>query len=113
MTETTEEPPEVTTEDLQNKALEDSNQIVDTVQKATEAGVKEVFDVSVFKLLMQEADPGAAIMDIVPDFMQTLDKLCQMLFMYRCHMQDLEERYGAVKMKALEKSLQNTIKDLS
>ena len=59
---------------------------LDTVQKATEAGVKEVFDTAVLKLLLQEADPGAAIMEIVPDFMKTLDRLCQMLFLYRCHM---------------------------
>ena len=48
--------------------------------------MKEVFDTSVLKLLMQEADPGEAIMEIVPDFMRTLDRLCQMLFVYRCHM---------------------------
>ena len=112
MTQITEEPPEITEEDLQNKAQQDA-QDMETIQKATDAGVKEVFDTSVLKLLMQDADPTAAIMEAIPDFMTTLDKLCQMLFLYRCHMQDMEERYGAVKMKSLEKSLQNTIKDLS
>lgn len=59
---------------------------METIQKATDAGVKEVFDTSVLKLLMQDADPTAAIMEAIPDFMTTLDKLCQMLFLYRCHM---------------------------
>lgn len=111
-TETTETPPTVTTQDLQNRAQQDARDI-ETITKATDAGVKEVFDTATLKLLMQDADPHEAIMDAVPDFMKTLDRLCQMLFLYRCHMQDMEEKYGSVKMKALEKSLQNTIKDLS
>lgn len=111
-TETTETPPTVTTEDLQNRAEQDARDI-ETITKATDAGVKEVFDTATLKLLMQDADPHEAIMDAVPDFMKTLDRLCQMLFLYRCHSQDMEEKYGSVKMKALEKSLQNTIKDLS
>lgn len=111
--EITENPPTVTQEDLQNKAMQTEEQQMDTITKATEAGVKEVFDTATLKLLLQDADPHETFMDVIPDLMKTLDRLCQMLFLYRAHMQDMEEKYGATKMKALEKALQNTIKDLS
>ena len=112
MSEHPENPPSITQEDLQNKAMQDEKQIQD-ISRAAESGVKEVFDTQTLKLLAQEADPNEAILEAIPQFMTTLDRLCQMLFLYRCHMQDMQERYGAVKMKALQKSLQNTIKDLS
>ena len=59
---------------------------MEVITKATDAGVKEVFDTATLKLLIQDADPHEAIMDAIPDFMKTLDRLCQMLFLYRCHM---------------------------
>lgn len=59
---------------------------MDVITKATDAGVKEVFDTAALKLLMQDADPHETVMDAVPDFMRTLDSLCQLLFVYRCHM---------------------------
>lgn len=84
-TETPERPPEITQEDLQSQAEKDEADM-EVITKATDAGVKEVFDTATLKLLLQDADPHEAIMDAVPDFMRTLDRLCQMLFLYRCHM---------------------------
>ena len=59
---------------------------MDTITKATDAGVKEVFDTDTLNLLLQDADPHASFMEVIPDLMKTLDKLCQMLFLYRAHM---------------------------
>ena len=84
--EISENPPTVTQEDLQNKAMQTEEEEMDTITKATEAGVKEVFDTATLKLLLQDADPHESFMDVVPDLMKTLDRLCQMLFLYRAHM---------------------------
>lgn len=104
--------PERTQYDLQRKAQQDARDM-EAIEKATNAGIKQVFDTQILKLLVHTADPQQEIQQALPDFMNTLNKLCRLLFIYRCHTQDLEERYGAVKMKALEQSLKNTINDLS
>ena len=109
------EPPVVTQTSLNGLPDDDYNDAkqLETITKATEAGVKQVFDTATLKLLVNQADPHEQILQALPDFMKTLDQLCRLLFLYRCHTEDMEERYGAVKMKALQKSLENTIQDLS
>lgn len=110
--EVPQNPPTITQEDIQGKAVQDARDL-DVIRKATEAGVKEVFDTQTLKLLVQAADPHDEIMEAIPDFMNTLDRLCKILFLYRCHISDMEKKYGAVKLRALQLSLKNTIKDLS
>lgn len=112
MSEVPQTPPDVTEKDLQGQAEQDAKDM-QTIQNAADSGIKQIFDTATLKMLVQNADPHDQILHALPDFMVTLDKLCRLLFLYRCHMQDMQERYGAVKMKALEQSLQNTIKDFS
>ena len=83
------------------------------VQVAAQNGIKEIFDMETLKLLIQVADPQQQIMEILPEFMTCLDKLCRLLFIYRSHADDMQDKYGSVKLKALDQSMQNTLKDLS
>lgn len=83
------------------------------VQTAAQNGIKQIFDMQTLKLLIQVADPQQQIMEIIPQFMTCLDKLCRLLFIYRSHVDDMQDKYGIVKLKALDQSMQNTLKDLS
>ena len=111
-TQYTNNPPEIEKTDLTGYNVSDQDQM-QAIQAAADSGIKEIFDAEVLKLLIRNADPYQQVSQALPDFMVTLDKLCRLLFIYRTHTEDMEQRYGAVKMKALQNSLQNTIKDLS
>lgn len=112
MTVKSQTQPSISKKDLNNYA-QNSQQLMNTIQAAVDVGVRQVFDMQVLKLLLQTADPRQQIQQAIPDFMNCIDKLCRILFLYHSHTQDMEEQYGAVKMQALAKSLQNTLKDLS
>lgn len=104
--------PNVQKRDLNGYAQNDQ-QMMNTIQAAVDTGVRQVFDMQILKLLFQTADPRQQIQEAIPDFMNCLDKLCRMLYLYHSHTDDMQQQYGAVKMQALAKSLQNTLKDLS
>ena len=112
MTVNQQDQPQVSKTDLNNYAQNDAK-TMQTIQTAVNSGIKEVFDMQVLKLLIQTADPRQQISQAIPDFLNCLDKLCRILLLYHCHTDDMEQQYGAVKMQALAKSLQNTLKDLS
>lgn len=112
MTEHTNTAPTIDNKDLTGYAQNEAEQM-QTIRAAADSGIKQIFDAEILKLLIQSADPYEEVSQAIPDFMVTLDKLCRLLFVYRTHMQDMQQRYGAIKMKALQSSLQNTIKDLS
>lgn len=101
---------------IQQKHIDDfelDDEAMQTVQTAADNGIKEIFDMQTLKLLIQVADPQEQIMDILPDFMHCLDQLCRLLFIFRSHTADMQEKYGQVKLKALQQSIVNTLKDLS
>lgn len=83
------------------------------ISAAVSHGIKEVFDVSVLKLLIRQDKFFDEIVEDIPLFMQTLDSLCKKLFQFYWHTDKMEEKYGMVKMKALEESLKCTIDSLS
>lgn len=101
---------------IQQKHIDDfelDDEAMQTVQTAADNGIKEIFDMQTLKLLIQVADPQEQIMDILPDFMHCLDQLCRLLFIFRSHTADMQQKYGQVKLKALQQSIVNTLKDLS
>jgi len=83
------------------------------VQNAAQQGIKEVFDVTLLKLLCRQSNFFDEIVEDVPLFMRTLDSLCRKLFQFYWHTEKMEEKYGAVKLKALEDSLKTSIDSLS
>ena len=87
--------------------------LMTAVQQAADQGIKDVFDVTVLKMLAQQTDVFDDIADDLPDFMNTIDKLCRRLFQFYAHMDDMEEQYGMVKMKTLEQAIKNSLDSLS
>lgn len=92
---------------------ENPEQLQQAVITAAQAGIKEVFDVTALKLLCRQNHFFDEIGDDIPLFMRVLDSLCRKLFQFYWHTDKMEEKYGLVKMKALEESLKCTLDSLS
>ena len=95
------------------EVVDDPAKLQQAVMSAAEQGVKEVFDVTAFKLLVRQNRFLEEIHDDLPLLMRTLDSLCRKLFLLYCHTEDFEKQYGTVKLKSLEDSLKNTLDSLS
>lgn len=93
--------------------LEDPAQLSQAVTTAAQQGIKEVFDVTALKLIVRQNRFFDEIGDDIPLFMRVLDSLCRKLFQFYWHTDRMEEKYGMVKMKALEESLKCTLDSLS
>ena len=93
--------------------VEDPAQLEQAVTTAAQNGIKEVFDVTVLKLLVKQNRFFDEIHDDLPLFMQVLDSLCRKLFQFYWHTEKMEEKYGMVKLKSLEESLKVTLDSLS
>lgn len=93
--------------------LEDPAQLQQAVTNAAQHGIKEVFDVSAIKLMVQQNRFFDSINEDIPMFMQMLDSLCRKLFQFYWHTDKMEEKYGMVKMKVLEESLKVSLDSLS
>lgn len=93
--------------------LEDPAQLSQAVTTAAQQGIKEVFDVTALKLIVRQNRFFDEIGDDIPLFMRVLDSLCRKLFQFYWHTDKMEEKYGMVKMKALEESLKCTLDSLS
>ena len=93
--------------------IEDPAQLEKAVTDAAQNGIKEVFDVTILKLLVKQNRFFDEIHDDLPLFMQVLDSLCRKLFQFYRHTDKMEEKYGMVKLKSLEESLKVTLESLS
>lgn len=111
-TDLTSQAPTITNEVPVEKeyGMEDTQTIVNN---AVGAGVKEVFDVSVLKLLASTNRPFEEVEEYVKVNMKTLDSLCRLQFLLYWKMAEFEERYGSGKMAELEKTLINAIDTIS
>lgn len=93
--------------------LEDPANLEQAITTAANAGIKEVFDITALKILARQNHFFDEIRDDIPGFMKTLDSLCRKLFQFYWHTEKMEEKYGTVKLKALEDSLKCTLDSLS
>ena len=93
--------------------LEDPANLEQAITTAANAGIKEVFDITALKILARQNHFFDEIQDDIPSFMKTLDSLCRKLFQFYWHTDKMEEKYGTVKLKALEDSLKCTLDSLS
>jgi len=101
-------------ETMQMPTVEENPEMLrQAVIQAADQGIKDVFDVSVLKLLIRQNQFMEEIHDDLPLFMRVLDSLCRKLFLFYWHTEEFEEQYGTVKLKSLEESLKNTIDSLS
>lgn len=105
-------PPQISQRELPT-FLEDPAQLEKAVTTAAQNGIKEVFDVTILKLLVKQNRFFDEIQEDLPVFMQVLDSLCRKLFQFYWHTEKMEEKYGMVKLKSLEESIKVTLDSLS
>lgn len=106
------QPPQISQREMPT-FLEDPAQLEQAVTQAAQDGIKEVFDVTILKLLVKQNRFFDEIQEDLPVFMQVLDSLCRKLFQFYWHTEKMEEKYGMVKLKSLEESLKVTMESLS
>ena len=108
----TQVPPQIQMKEMP-AILEDPANLEKAVTTAANNGIKEVFDITALKILARQNHFFDEIKDDIPGFMKTLDSLCRKLFQFYWHTEKMEEKYGTVKLKALEDSLKCTLDSLS
>jgi len=105
-------PPQISMREMPT-ILEDPANLEQAITNAANNGIKEVFDITALKILARQNHFFDEIRDDIPGFMKTLDSLCRKLFQFYWHTEKMEEKYGTVKLKALEDSLKCTLDSLS
>lgn len=93
--------------------LEDPEKLKAAVTDAARKGIKEVFDVTVLKLLVKGTRMVDDISKELPTFMKTLDALCKELFRLSWHTEKFEKMYGVTKLPQLKDSIENALESLS
>jgi hypothetical protein len=83
------------------------SQAIDKATAASQAGIKEVFDVSVLSGLIDKTDISELRKDYLKDMIKGMDKVGRMLFLFYWHRDEFEDRYGAEDLQKLEDTLKD------
>lgn len=81
-------------------------------QEAAQLGQKHVFDKAAIGGLAKVYDTGAVIDSYIPEFIQAVDRLGRVLFLYYWKHNDFIERYGTDDVIEMEDSLRSCFKQL-
>jgi len=81
-------------------------------QEAAKLGQKHVFDKAAIGGLAKVYDTGAVIDSYLPEFIQAVDRLGRVLFLYYWKHNDFIERYGTDDVIEMEDSLRSCFKQL-
>lgn len=81
-------------------------------QDAAQAGQKQVFDQAAIGGLAKVYDTGAVVDSYLPEFMQAVDRLGRIMFLYYWKHDDFVERYGTDQVVEMEDILRATFKQL-
>lgn len=81
-------------------------------QDAAVAGQKNVFDQAAIGGLAKVYDVGAVVDSYLPEFMQAIDRLGRVMFLYYWKHDDFVERYGTDQVVEMEDILRATFKQL-
>ena len=87
--------------------------IIKQVQRAADSGVKEIFDVSLMKVLVKTSRPEALLGDYYTTIMKMMDRLCRMLFLGYVKEDDFKNQYGDDKYEEYLETIRNAMADLS
>ena len=80
-------------------------------QEAAQLGQQHVFDTATIGAMAKTYDPSLVIDSYIPEFMQSLDRLGRILFLFYWKNEDFAERYGDQDMTAMEDELKNVYKN--
>ena len=81
-------------------------------QEAAAAGQRHVFDQAAIGGLVKVYDTANVVDSYIPDFMDTIDRLGRILFLFYWKHEDFNQRYGSDDVVQMEDSLRNVFKNL-
>lgn len=87
--------------------------VLKQVQIAADSGVKEIFDVSIMKTLVNTSRPEALLGDYTSTILKMMDRLCRMLFLGYVQEDDFTAQYGEDKYDEYMETIRNSMADLS
>lgn len=83
---------------------------MDLAQQAAQLGQRHVFDMSAIGGLSKVYDTGNLIDTYIPQFLQAIDRLGRVLFLYYWKNEDFGERYGTSDTVEMEDTLRSVFK---
>ena len=89
-----------------------SNRDIAAITEASKKGVKEVLDTKVLAELAKSSYPIDRTTNFLPSFMNSIDKLCRLLFMFYWHNEAFSDRYGKQNLEQIEESLKDNLQSL-
>lgn len=89
-------------EPMESKDIDDA----ELISNATNAGVKQVLDVDMLKVLAGDDTSAREIRSYIPKLMAAVDALGRLLFLSRVN-EDIQETYGAQRTALMEKSVKS------
>lgn len=81
-------------------------------EEAAAAGQRHVFDQAAIGGLVKVYDTANVVDSYIPDFMDTIDRLGRILFLFYWKHEDFNQRYGSDDVVQMEDSLRNVFKNL-
>lgn len=88
------------------------DKIIEQAVHASETGIKEVFDATVIKSLVNAADVSELRKDYVVKLVRGMDSVGRILFLFYWHKDEFSERYGKDELNELEDTLKQVFVSL-
>lgn len=103
--------------DEHNEAMSDGALPIDEearrlAEEAAKAGQRHVFDQAAIGGLVKVYDTANVVDSYIPDFMDTIDRLGRILFLFYWKHEDFNQRYGSDDVVQMEDKLRNVFKQL-
>ena len=98
--------------DSMNGALPIDEEARRLAEEAAAAGQRHVFDQAAIGGLAKVYDTASVVDSYIPDFMDTIDRLGRILFLFYWKHEDFNQRYGNDDMVQMEDRLRNVFKQM-
>ena len=85
---------------------------MESVQRASQTGQKEVFDASVLGALVKTHNPTEMVERFLPTIVSGMDRLGRLLFLLHWHYEEFTERYGKEDLVDFTDDLKSSFESL-
>ena len=104
--------PDEHTDSMQGEALPIDEEARRLAEEAAAAGQRHVFDQAAIGGLAKVYDTANVVDSYIPDFMDTIDRLGRILFLFYWKHEDFNQRYGSDDVVQMEDQLRNVFKQM-
>jgi hypothetical protein len=88
-----------------------ADQAVDVALRASQAGIREVFDTKVLQKLLEVADPAEVRRDYISKLIRAMDATGRLLFQYYWNLDEFIDQYGDDQASELENKLRQLFRE--